>query len=147
MQRDSTKLRHVEQLTLLPQREIVSKPVNLEHIPLLKSTAEALGYACQLAGVAPKEVFPLMGPRWDKTKWSRITSGERDLLGRDIPRFNQVLNNSAYLLYLNHVDGWDLETMRKAGDDKDRRIAELEQRIADQNRAIQLMVQYQKGKG
>ena len=147
MQRDSTKLRDVEQLQLLPVREIISKPVNLQHVPLLKSTREALEYACQLGGVAPKEVYPLMGPKWDKTKWSRITSGERDLLGRDIPRFNRVLKNSAYLLYLNHVDGWDLDAMKRMTDDKDREIAELRQELAEHKRAMRLWAEAHKGNG
>jgi hypothetical protein len=147
MQRRSTKLQNVEppdQLTLLPEREpIVSRPVNLDHIGVLSSTAQALEYACQLASVTPKQVYPYMD--CDKTVWSRICSGELDLDGRDIPQFNKVIGNSAYLLYLAHVEGWDLTTIRKVRDDKDRRIAELEQKVADQDRAIRLMVEYNRG--
>jgi hypothetical protein len=134
-----------QQLSLIPNRKIMSRPVSLEHIPLLKSTKHALDYGCQLADVAPKEVYADMG--CDKTTWSRICGGEWDLDGRDIPKLNRVLGNSAYLLYLIHVDGWDLASLRKAQDDKDRRIADLEQRLADQERAIRLIVEYQKGRG
>src|SRR5579859_4587322 len=143
MQRVSTNSRageNGEQLSLIPDRKIVSRPVSLEHIRILKSTAEALEYACQLAGVKPKEICPHM--ECDKSTWSRICSGEWDLDGRDIPRLNRVLGNSAYLLYLAHVDGWDLAAIRKQQDDKDREIAELRQQLADQERAIRLMVEY-----
>jgi hypothetical protein len=144
MQRDSTKLRDVEQLSLIPDRQIISRPVSLDHIRLLKSTKAALEYACQLADVVPKEVYPHM--ECDKSTWSRICSGEWDLDGRDIPKFNRVVGNNAYLLYLNHLDGVDLESIRKAQDDKDKRIAELEKQVADQERAIRLVVEAHRGK-
>lgn len=129
---------------MIPDRKIVSRAPSLDHIRLLKSTKVALEYACQLADVAPKEVYPHMG--CDKTVWSRICSGEWDLDGRDIPKFCRVVNNDAYLLYLVHVHGYDLASLRKAQDDKDRRIAELEQELADERRAVRLIVDYQKGR-
>jgi hypothetical protein len=105
-----------------------------------------LEYACQLAEREAKDIYADMG--YDATKWSRITSGERDLIGREIPKFNRVIGNSAYLLYLNHLDGFDLSVMRKMPDDKDREIAELRQRVADQERAMRLMVEYSRpGRG
>jgi len=143
----TTKLRvdaPEEQLSLIPARK-PSRPVNLEHITVLKNTKHALEYACQLADLAPKEIYVDMG--CEKSVWSRICGGDLDLDGRDIPRFNRVVGNSAYLLYLMHADGWDLTSLRKVQDDKDREIAELRKHIADQDRAIRLMVEYQKGRG
>lgn len=146
MQRDSTKLRDVaeEQLSLIPDRRIVSRDPDRAHIRLLTSTKAALEYACQLANVVPKEVYPYMG--CDKTTWSRICSGEWDLDGRDIPKFNQVVGNNAYLLYLCHVDGIELESLRKAQDDKDKLIEALKRQVADQERAIRLVVEAHRGK-
>ena len=136
-------MRSVEQqLPLIPEKPILSRPVDLTYIPVLKCTADALDYACRLANVVPKAICPLM--ECDKTVWSRICSGELDLDGRDIPRFNKVVGNSAYLMYLNYVDGWDLASMRKAQDDKDRRIAQLEQELADRDRAMALWVSAQR---
>jgi hypothetical protein len=63
-----------------------------------------------------------------------------------VPKFGRVVGNDAYLLYLNHASDIDLTTLRKIQDDKDRRIAELEQRLADQDRAMRLMCDYQKGR-
>lgn len=141
MQRPATKLRNVEQqLPLISEKPIVSRPVDLSYIPSLQSTSDALDYACKLANVVPKALCPLMD--CDKTVWSRICSGEFDLDGRDIPRFNKVIGNSAYLFYLNHVDGWDINSMRKAQDDKDRRIAELEQRLAKKEVEVNALIDF-----
>lgn len=141
MQRPATKLRDVEQLSLIPERRpIVSEPVNLQHIPLLKNTADALDYACRLAKVVPKAVY--LNMECDKTVWSRICSGELDLDGRDILKFDRTINNDAYLFYLIHQHGYDLAALRKRGDDKDRRIAELEQELADERRLNSKMVDH-----
>ena len=142
MQRSSTKLRDVErQLELIPERKkIISAPVDISRIPALRDTHKALEYACSLADVTPKEIYPLMD--CDKTVWSRICSGEFDLDGRDIPKFNKVIGNSAYLLYLNHVDGWDLPSMRKAQDDKDREIAELKQKLANKDLEVKALIDF-----
>lgn len=141
MQRESTKVRCVaspeQQLSLIPERKIVSKPVSLDHVYLLKSHAKALEYACDLADVDPKAVCSLLrdaGCKYEKTKWSRILSGERSLPSRDIHKFDAVVNNDAYFLYLAREHQYDLPSMRKVGDDKDRRIADLEQALLDEQR-------------
>lgn len=141
MQRHSTKLRNVEdpaQLPLISDRKIISRPVSLDHIPVLKSTADALEYACRLAGVVPKEICPHM--ECDKTTWSRICSGEWDLDGRDILKFSRVVNNDAYLLYLVHIHGYDLTALRKTLDDKDREIWELKHQVAVRDEVIDVLV-------
>lgn len=148
MQRRATKLSMVadepEQLSLVLPRK-PSQPVDLKHIPLLTGTDDALVYACKLARRPPKDIYPDMG--YEKSVWSRLLDGEYDLDGREIPKFNRVVGNSAYLLYINHLDGWDLASMDRAQDDKDRKIAELERTVADQDRAIRLMVDYHRGGG
>lgn len=138
MQRVSTKLRDVDQLSLLPEqmnRRIVSQPVSFAHIPLLRDTKKALEYACQLADVVPKEVYPHM--KCDKTTWSRICSGEWDLDGRDVPKFCRVVGNDAYFMFLGHELGYDPASFRKRMDDKDREIHELRQQLAEKDRTIE----------
>jgi hypothetical protein len=115
MQRDSTKLRSVEQLSFIPERA-VSRPVSVDRIYTLTDTHEALMYGCELARLAPKQVYPHM--EVDKTTWSRITSGEWDLDGRDVLRFDRVVGNDAYLFFLAHIHGYDLTTLRKADSDE-----------------------------
>ena len=145
MQRSTTKMPDVaaEQLQLLPDR-VRSRPVDIAHIPLLRSTTAALEYACTLASVVPKQVYPYMD--YDKSAWSRICSGELDLDGREIHRFESVVGNHAYLFYLNHEAGFDLTTLRKTQDDQEKRIEELEREVADRDRSIRLLVDALKGK-
>lgn len=129
-------MRDVEQLPLIPDEKIVSRPVSLDRICVLSDTHEAFEYACELARQVPKKLYTRMS--CDKTVWSRIASGELDLDGRDILPFSRVVNNDAYLLYLAHQHGYDLASMRKYEDDKDREIADLRQQVADYERAFQL---------
>lgn len=145
MQRSATKLKDVAQLALLPTPpEVVSRPVSFDRIYTLDSTHEALLYGCELARLAPKQIYGEMG--CDKTVWSRISSGELDLDGRDIKRFCSVVRNDAYLLYLNHQHGYDLAAMRKTMDDKDRRIADLTEKLAAAELKYQHAIEYEQQK-
>lgn len=145
MQRDSTKLRDVEQLPLLPDGDkIVSRPVSLDRIYTLTDTHEAFEYGCELARQVPKKLYTRM--KCDKTVWSRIASGELDLDGRDILPFNRVVGNDAYLLYLNHVHNYDLTSLRKNyASETERENAELRKENADLRRVVDYVLG--KGKG
>lgn len=144
MQRSATKLNDVAQLALLPTPKVVSRPVSLDRIYALDSTNDALAYGCELARLVPKQIYGEMGR--DKTVWSRIASGEFDLDGREIKRFNTVVQNDAYLLYLNHQHGYDLTSMRKTMDDKDREIADLREQLAAERLKNQTIIEYERQK-
>src|SRR5690606_35428549 len=145
MQRSATKLKDVAQLALLPEPpKVVSRPVSFDRIYTLDSTHEALLYGCELARLAPKQIYGEM--KKDKTVWSRITSGEFDLDGRDIKQFDTVVQNDAYLLYLNHLHGYDLAAMRKTMDDKDRVMADLQEQLAAERLKNQTIVEYERQK-
>jgi hypothetical protein len=145
MQRSATKLSDVAQLALLPTPpKVISRPVSFDRIYTLESTHDALLYGCELARLAPKQIYGEMG--CDKTVWSRTTSGELDLDGRDIKQFNNVVCNDAYLLYLNHLHGYDLTAMRKTMDDKDREIADLRAELALERLKNQHIVEYERQK-
>lgn len=138
-------MKDVAQLTLLPTPpQVVSRPVSFDRIYTLDSTHEALLYACELARLAPKQIYGEM--ECDKTVWSRISSGELDLDGRDIKHFCTVVQNDAYLLYLNHLHGYDLAAMRKTMDDKDREIAELTEKLAAAELKFQHAIEYEQMK-
>lgn len=147
MQRSSTKLRPVEeQIPLIARPPIESQPVSLERIGILSNTKEALWYACELARLVPKEIYGEM--EIAKSTWSRIVSGEWDLDGRDIRKFNSVVGNNAYLLYLMYEDGVDLTTVRKvATNDLERENAELRKELAEHKYAMRLFVEAAQGKG
>ena len=144
MQRASTKLSPVEQLSLVPGTKAVSRPVSFDRIYTTVDTHDALMYGCELAKMVPKQAYTAMGI--DKTTWSRIVNGEWDLDGRDVLQFSRVVGNDAYLLYLNHLHGYDIASMRKTMDDKDREIADLKQQVADRDRRIETIIEYERQK-
>jgi hypothetical protein len=145
MQQGATKLKVAEQLMLLPTTaSVASRPVSFDRIYTLESTHDALLYGCELARLVPKQIYGHMD--CDKTVWSRITSGELDLDGRDIRKFNTVVNNDAYLLYLNHIHGYDLHALRKTLDDKDRRISDIEAQLAAERLKNQTILDYERQK-
>lgn len=137
-------------MSLIPDDKLASRPVLIERIYALANTHDALEYACELSrtpdgkAVVPKQIYPRMGV--DKSTWSRICSGEWDLDGRDILQFCRTIGNDAYFFYIAHSLGYDLNSLRKAQDDKDKEIEQLRQQLADQDRAIQLMVGYQRSR-
>lgn len=127
-----------EQLSLLAQRATVSKPATLEHIPLLRHTGKAIEYACDLADLDPKQLCPDVFP--DVTAVSRIISGEREPRFGEAWRFDRRVGNRALTLYYNHIAGIDIASVRVRVDDKERRIRELECKLAERDQAIQLLV-------
>lgn len=145
MQRSSTKLRDVvvtEQLPLIPDEKIISRPVSFDRIYTLTDTHEAFEYGCELARQVPKKLYTRM--ECDKTVWSRIASGEMDLDGRDILPFNRVVNNDAYFLYLAHIHDYDLTSLRKNyASEAERKNAEL----IEENKALRTALDYVLGKG
>lgn len=134
----------VEQLQLLPQPGAVSRPVSFDRIYTLTDTHDALMYGCELAKMVPKQAYTAMGI--DKTTWSRICGGEWDLDGRDVVQFDRIVGNDAYLLYLNHQHGYDLASMRKTMDDKDRQIADLQAQLAAEKLRNDTIIEYERQK-
>lgn len=122
--------------------KVESRPVSFDRLYTLTDTHEALVYACELARLQPKQVAPLVGV--DKTVWSRICSGEFDLDGRDVRPFCAAVNNDAYLMYLNHVQGYDLATLRKQQTPLEKENEDLRQENHDLRRLLALKYDVQK---
>lgn len=151
MQRRATVLQANEsQLQLIPEASITSLPVSLERIYSSCVTPhDALLYACEIARengrpIQPKQIYSRMDK--DATRWSRICSGEHDLPLGDVVKLCKTLNNDVVALSLNHWLGYDLTTMRKTLDDKDRRIAELEAQVAERDKRIETIIEYERQK-
>lgn len=142
MQRPATELPLVEQLSFIAHEPASKKP-DLEYIPYLQTTHDAMEYAMRIGRKVPKNLVHKMGK--DKTVWSRILNGELDLPCGDIPKFNKAVGNTALLLHINHQCHMDITTLRPLRDDSQRRIAELEQKVADYERAFSLA--FGKGRG
>lgn len=144
MQRSATKLKvdaAAEQLSLLiiPGKK-TSRPVSFDRIYALETTIDAINYGCELAGVATKAIYGDMDI--DKTVWSRICAGEWDLDGRDIQKFNKVVGNNAYLMFLNHQEGIDLHSIRRTMDDKDREIHQLRKELAEERHDKEVIARF-----
>lgn len=128
-QHKSTALRSVEQLSLLPARKASPQP-DVAYLMGLTSLRRAIRYSMSIADLEPKQVY---GPlEKDKATWSRIESGDMSFPADDLPKLCQVIGNDAAVLWLAHATGFDLASMRKLQDDKDRRIADLEQQLAEE---------------
>jgi hypothetical protein len=127
MQRTSTKLSEGEQLTLLPQRRSPKTP-DVAYLASLSSFRRAVRYSMSLADLEPKQVYEPLDK--DKATWSRIESGDMGFPADLILPFQTITQNDAPLLWLAHLAGYDLASLRKRQDDKDLRIAELEQQLA-----------------
>ena len=125
-QRTSTKSVHVEQLQLLPQRAPAKAP-DLAYLLSLPNLRRVVRYSMSLADLEPKQVYEPLGK--DKATWSRIEGGDMGFPADLIMPFQAITKNSALILWLAHQDGWDVTSMRKRQDDKDKRIAELEQQL------------------
>lgn len=130
-QRTSTKSDKVEQLQLLSHRSAAKAP-DLAYLMSLPNLRRVVRYAMSLADLEPKQVYEPLGK--DKATWSRIEGGDMSFPADLIMPFQAITQNSAPILWLAHQDGWDITTMRKRQDDKDKRIAELESQLEEERR-------------
>jgi hypothetical protein len=134
-QRTSTKSLDVSQLSLLPQRTPPKAP-DLTYLVSLPTFRRVVRYSMSLADLEPKQVYEPLGK--DKATWSRIEGGDMGFPADLVIPFQSITQNSALVMWLAHQDGYDVTSMRKRQDDKDKRIAELEQRLerAEQEKAV-----------
>lgn len=147
MQRTATKLKSdAQQLLLLAdaQPHPPSRPPDLDYLAILPTVADAVEYAATLARKVPKQLYLAMEK--DKTVWSRICSGEIEFPASAIKKYSQIVGNDALSLYVAHDNGWDMASMRKSMDDKDRRIFELEKKVAEKDRALEIAAQLVSGR-
>lgn len=122
-QHKSTRSRDVEQLSLLPSRKPCPPP-DLDYVKALPNFRRAMRYAISLADLEPKQVYGPLDK--DKATWSRIEGGDMSFPVDDLIHFCAVVDNDVVLMWLLASMGYDLSSIRKLQDDKDKRIAELE---------------------
>jgi len=142
-QRRSTKSAAVEQLALLPAKKPCPPP-DLAYVASLPNFRRALRYAISLADLEPKQVYGPLDK--DKATWSRIENGDMSFPADDLMHFCEVVGNDAVLLWLMCSAGYDLTSIRKAQDDKDKRIAELEAKLAEKDYALEIAAQLVSGR-
>lgn len=138
-QRKSTESSDVEQLSLIPARK-PSSPPDVAYLLGLPNLRRVIRYSMSLADLEPKQVYGPLGK--DKATWSRIENGDMSFPADDLEKFRQIVGNDAVILWLAHQAGYDVATMRKAQDDKDKRIAELEAALAESEREKQAIARF-----
>jgi hypothetical protein len=131
------------QLELLPNRsEPHVEPVTPELIRAVrrKSTfAEAWRFAQDHADLDDKQCYDPL--RMDASHWSKIRKGQAwPPADARYGQYMDVVRNEIPLIWLVESRGYDFLTVRKHMDDSQRRIAELERKVADQDRTIRLLV-------
>lgn len=135
------------QLELLPKSEPYAVPITPELVQSIKrlpTLLAAWNHAQNSALMEDKQVYLELGI--DGSHWSKIRKGLASPPADErFVRYMDVVRNEIPLIWLVEARGYDWFSLRRRRDSKDRYIAELEQRLADQDRAIRLIVEAQKG--
>lgn len=137
-----------QQFELLPKSEPYIQPITPEIVQSIRrrpTLLAAWNYAQDFACLEDKQVYMELGI--DASHWSKIRKGHASPPADErFVRYLDVVRNEIPLVWLVESRGYDFLSLRKHRDDKDRRIAELEQQLADQQRAIRLLVEAKAGR-
>lgn len=122
-----------KQLELLPSAVAHTEPVTEElvsRVRRLPTFLHAWNYAQSLSMLEDKTVYTAC--QIDGSQWTKITKGRASPPGDErFTRFFDVVQNEIPLIWLAEARGYDFMTLRKHfEDDKDRKIAELEEENA-----------------
>lgn len=137
------------QLELLPEKQSPHvEPLTPQLISMIrrrKSFVDAWNFAQEFAALDNKQVY---GPlAIDASHVTKIRNESASPPGYAFNPYLDLVGNEFPLVWWVESRGYDWLTLRRHRDDKDRRIAELEQRLADQDRAMRLWVDASKAKG
>lgn len=128
----------VEQLSFLREKPAkTSAPVDIDRLRAQPNFLKALKYAIDLTDLEAKEIYGVLGK--DKATWTRIKDGDVAFPADCIDTLCNILTNDAIVLWLLHRRGYDITSLRRIADDKDKRIAKLEADLAEErarNRVI-----------
>lgn len=139
MQRTTTKSNTVEQLALLPPRAEPKEP-DLAYLASLPNFRRAVRYSMSLADLEPKQIYGPLGK--DKSTWSRIESGDMGFPADLILPFQAITNNDAPLLWLVHAAGYDVTSLRRRQDDKDKEIERLREQLAAERAEKEIIAKF-----
>lgn len=115
-------------------------PPDIPYLLGLPSLRRAIRYSMSLADLEPKQVY---GPlNKDKAIWSRIENGDMSFPADDLTRFCDIVGNDAVILWLAHHAGFDVVTMKKRMDDKDKQIEDLQRRLEEAEREKSVLAKF-----
>lgn len=138
-QRKSTESSDVEQLSLIPARK-PSSPPDVAYLLGLPNLRRVIRYSMSLADLEPKQVYGPLGK--DKATWSRIENGDMSFPADDLENFRQIVGNDAVILWLTHQAGYDVHSLRKLQDDKDKQIQRLQDELAKQRAEMEIIAKF-----
>ncbi len=137
-----------QQLELLDRSEPHVEAVTPELIRSIRRRTTFLAawnFSQDFAGLEDKQCY---GPlKIDSSHWTKIRKGNASPPGDErFDRYLDLTRNEIPLIWWVERRGYDWLSLRKHQDDKDRRINELEQKVADYERLFRLQVEL-RGKG
>ena len=109
----------------------ISLPANVRpnEVERQKSLGDAIALCANVAGFSlDKELQLLLGV--DKAQFSRWQSGTEGVVWPKLERLMDACGNDAPLLWMLHARGYDLHSIRRKEIDTERRLREVEERIA-----------------
>lgn len=126
-----------------------SKPLG-DEVPLTvirkrQTLIRAINLAQEVSGLEDKQVY---GPLdLDASHWSRIKNGTASMPGDErFVHFMDVVNNEIPLIWLAESRGYDWTTIRRHQSTEQKRIADLEQALAESERTNTLLLSALTGK-
>jgi hypothetical protein len=138
-----------QQMELLPERQQPHvEPITADLIEIVrrrKGFVDAWNFAQQFSALDNKQVYGALGV--DPSHVTKIQKGRASPPGRVFSTYLDIVGNEFPLIWWVEARGYDFLSLRKHRDDKDRRIAELEQALADEKRLNRRMIDRQMGRG
>lgn len=104
--------------------------VSEAQISIEKTLGAAIDLCAKVAGLEGKQVETDL--KLDKAQWSRWKSGGEGIVWPKLVAVMDHCGNDAPLLWMNHVRGYDLATLRKRQTEIERRL----QAVEEENRAL-----------
>ncbi|MCQ4165118.1 hypothetical protein [Tahibacter harae] len=102
--------------------------VSVDEIARKRSFGDAIGLAAEIAGF-DFDKQESANACMDKGQWSRIKSGQEGIKWERLSLFLDRVGNDVPLLWMLHMRGYDISTVRKRESENERRIRELEEKL------------------
>jgi hypothetical protein len=125
----------------IPLLEKAQKPVRLPHtieqVRACHSEVAAIELACRCSGMLDKQIAQDSGI--DDGNFSKIRRGQRGFMPGQRLRFMDAVGNQILREWEIERQGFDAQSLRRHEDNKDKRIAELEEENAELRRENSLL--------
>lgn len=111
--------------------------ISFEVIARQRDQLQAISLSIQVSGLEPKQIYKPLGI--DKGTWSNIMSGQMHFPTNKYEQFMDIVGNEILLIWLAFRRGKGLHDLVDA---KDKRINDLEAKIAEKDKEIETLIKY-----